>query len=306
MDTIMPPQPPKPLKDKLFQRIETEQVAPRSKLFFLGRECAVWLFWMISVVMGALAISVTEFVVSHQQYALYQATHDNFFTFVVDVLPYLWILTFAVMAVVAVYDLRHTKYGYRYPVWVILASSVVMSFAGGSAMQYFGFGYELDEHLGRYLSLYTSQGKLEQQMWQAPAEGRLIGRQVYSTLAPTSTIVFEDVSGQRWRMEIDELDPADIELLDDENPVRLLGTVENGEMGIFHACGALPWQFGPGMTTGKINDENLAFMHRMGAHMVKNNNSKDNSGDDELEETVLANSGHCAEVVKKRGLGALK
>ena len=69
-------------------RIGCGEVSPRSRRFFQTRECAVWVLWLISVVVGALAVAVTFFVLNHRQYALYEATHENFFTFMVEVLQW--------------------------------------------------------------------------------------------------------------------------------------------------------------------------------------------------------------------------
>lgn len=260
------PQSNKPLKDTLFQRIEKEGVCPHSRLFFHSRECFVWFFWFISVLVGALAVAVSAFVVTHSQYALYEATHDNFLTFMVEALPYLWIIVFGLMVYVAVYNLRHTKRGYRYPVSVILLSSLLLSFAGGSALQLFGFGYTIDDILGQNMSLYMSQKKFEQKLWQTPEEGRLLGKQVFSTVAPTSTIIFEDMNGQRWRMDVSELQERDIELLASEQTVRLLGKEQNAELHIFHACGAFPWMIERGVTMADMNAERQAFIDRVYHH----------------------------------------
>lgn len=259
----------KPLKQCVFERIESENVCPRSRLFFHSRECFVWFFWFLSIVAGALAIAVSLFVVMHHQYALYEATHDNFFTFMVEALPYLWLLMFGTMVFVAVYNLRHTKHGYRKPVWFIIASSVVLSFAGGSALQLFGFGYKVDDLFGRYVALYTSQGKYEQRLWQDPAEGRLIGVQVHSTLAPTSTVIFEDITGTRWVLSVTELSPRDLETLASGQTVKLIGASTDQTLHQFHACGAFPWVIERSMTTEELTAQRAAFMARVEEHARK-------------------------------------
>jgi hypothetical protein len=91
----------------------------------------VWFLWFFSVLFGALAVAVTLYVLMNHQYALYEATHNNLFTFIIEVLPFLWLFIFGLMTLVAIYNLRHTSRGYRYPVSVILASSLLLSLAGG-------------------------------------------------------------------------------------------------------------------------------------------------------------------------------
>lgn len=258
------------LKVSVLERLEKDRVCPRSRLFFQFQEIVVWVLWVLSVVVGALAIAVSLFVFTYYQYALYEATHDNFFTFLVDVLPYLWIVIFGLMVLAASYNLRHTKHGYRYPVWSILLSSVVMSVVGGFTLQYFGFGYEIDESLGHWVPAYRSQEKYEHQLWQQPQAGRLFGRQVLSTLAPTTTIIFEDNQGTRWQMRVTELDDDDLALLATAKPVRLIGKVLDDEERIFHACGVFPWMMDDySVTMDDMQRERQRFIQHVIQHMRK-------------------------------------
>lgn len=229
-------------KDKVMSRIECEGICPRSKTFFKTRECAVWALWAVSVVVGALAVAVTLFVIAHRQYALYEATHDNFLTFMVEALPYLWIVMFALMVGVAVYNLRHTKGGYRYPLWQIFGSSMVLSLAGGATLHVFGFGYFIDHELGEQMRMYTSQEKMEMRMWQNPEDGRLLGK-VSAVPLPSEApgvVTFTDVSGKDWKVDVSDLAPHELDLLTKEENVRLIGVMTEGDM-LFHSCGAFPW-----------------------------------------------------------------
>jgi len=255
-----------PLKETLFKRIETEGVEPRSRILFRCHECMVWFFWVMSIVVGAFAVAISLFVITHRQYELYEATHDNFFTFVVDALPYLWIVVFGLMIFLAVYNFRHTKRGYRQSPVLLVLSSVVLSFAAGSAMQLFGMGYTVDDLLGKNMVFYMSQEKLESRIWQAPEEGRLLGRQVFSTLSPTSTIVFEDSTGKRWGINVRELLVRDLELLSEGKTVRLLGKAKNQELRLFHACGVFPWMVDKNVTRGEMSAEREAFMRSVYEH----------------------------------------
>ena len=253
----------KSLKSSVLSRIESDQVCPKSRLFFQSRECSVWFLWLLSVIFGAFAVAVTLYVLMNNQYSLYEATHDNFFTFLVEVLPFLWVGIFGLMTFVAIYNLRHTSRGYRYPVSVILASSLVLSLAGGSALQLFGLGYTIDHMLGKSMKMYVSQEKLEERVWQMPEDGRLIGNQVFATLSPTSTIIFEDVTGQRWQVMIDELEAYDIELLAKEGKIKLLGKVLDENIYKFHACGAFPQMVGEDMNMNKMSQERQRFVDRV-------------------------------------------
>jgi hypothetical protein len=256
------PNDTKNLKNTLLQRIEEENVRPHSRMFFRSRECVIWALWLVSVGVGALAVAISAFAVTHRQYGLYEATHENWFTFMVEVLPFIWVIVFGVMAFLAVYNIKHTKTGYRYSVTTVLASSIVLSFATGSALQFFGLGYSIDSVLGEQMKMYMSQEKVERQLWQQPEEGRLIGKQVATTVATSSVIVFEDSVGGRWRVEVHELLPTDIQLLASGKNVRMLGEPMGEDVHIFHACGVFPWMMNREVTMRQMNEQRESFVLR--------------------------------------------
>lgn len=231
----------------------------------------MWSLWFVSVIVGALSLAVMEFVILHRQHAFFEATHDSFLTFMIAVLPYVWIFTFVLMAGVAVYNLRHTRRGYRKPIWFILVSSIVLSFAIGSALHLFGVGYWVDQKLGQYLALYNSQSKLERQLWQAPTAGRLLGKQLYSTTEPTMLVIFKDASGQFWQVIVSELNHEERVFLSSGQKARLLGTMVPAPVPTFHACGAFPWIYesegGESALPGR--DERELYVARMRQHLLK-------------------------------------
>lgn len=257
------------LKESVFATIDSENVCPRSRWFFVCKDTLVWVFWGLSVLVGAFAVAISLFVITHSQYALYEATHETFFTFILEALPYVWIVLFLITAYLAVNNLRCTKRGYKYAVWQVLVSSVVVSLAGGAVLQLFGFGYALDKKLGEGMDMYMSQDKMEKKLWQAPDDGRLIGRQVLSTMTPTSTVIFEDLKGVRWNLNVSELAPMDLNLLASEKMVRIVGTTSNISTRQFHACGAFLWILDREMKLEELNAERQAFVERVYQHKDK-------------------------------------
>ena len=228
-------------KGSVMSRIECGDVCPRSRTFFQTRECVVWALWGLSVVVGALAVAVTFFVFTHRQYALYEATHDNFFTFMVDVLPVLWIIVFGCMVGLGAYEIRHTKRGYRYPLWQIVGSSMILSLAGGAALHLLGLGYSTDHMLGQKMNMYNSQDKVEQKMWQNPQEGRLFGHFVGPLPPPSTLVSFKDIAGEEWQVHVGELSDSERGFIERQETVRLLGKITNDDMNVFYSCGAFPW-----------------------------------------------------------------
>ena len=285
-------------------RIECGEVCPRSKTFFKTRECAVWVLWVISIVVGALAVAVAFFVLNHRQYALYDATHDNFFTFMADVLPLLWIMVFGLMVFVGVYELRHTKRGYKYPLWQIFGSSMVLSLAGGAALHLFGLGYSTDHILGQQMSMYNSQEKIEEKMWQAPDEGRLLGRFGRPLPAPSALVRFTDVAGNEWGVNVDELSLQERELLEHDEMVRLIGQITDGEEGVFYSCGVFPWMLDKPMSREDLRAAREMFQMKIegykerSEHMMYRLEGEEGNEDDENDEAETP----CGEIEPVRRL----
>ncbi len=250
-------------KSSVMSKIECGEVCPRSRRFFQTRECFVWALWALSVVVGALAVAVTLFVFTHRQYALYEATHENFFTFIVEVLPFVWIVVFGLMVAVGVYNLRHTKRGYRYPLWQIFLSSMVLSLAGGAALQLFGLGYAADHMLGERMDMYDSQEKIEKRLWQNPREGRLAGAAREVLIPPATLVPFKDIEGMEWSVRVKDLSEPEVRLLLEEKPVRMLGIVSEDGSGEFLPCVVFPLRAPNEHSLEDLKQEREEFMHRM-------------------------------------------
>lgn len=228
------------LKASVFDKIVTEEVKPRAKWVYSTQEYAVWVMWALTVILGALSVAVAFFVVSHQRFALYELTHRDFMAFVVDVLPELWLTLFALMVAFAVFNMRHTKRGYRYPLWQILGSSLVLSLAFGTLLHMAGVGFSMDKQIGLWAKSYPSQEKMELKWWQNPEEGRLVGTMIMVRESGSTDARFIDAKGTAWQLELDELHDFERGLMERGEKVRVFGQVLGSGM-IFHVCGAMPW-----------------------------------------------------------------
>jgi hypothetical protein len=231
------------LANAVLERITTEQVTPHSRLFYIAKEAGVWTLWLLTVVFGALAVAVTATVAVYRYATGYELTHNSLLGYAAEVLPYLWILVFSAMAFLAVYNLRHTKRGYRYSLVTIVGSSLVFSVGGGLILHGVGFGFSLDHLIGTYVPSYLSQDKVELRIWQRPEEGRLVGvvTRNYSGVNADGSVHFRDVQNGEWTLIVRELPPRDAELIISGEQVRLFGELITLAPPVFHVCGVLPW-----------------------------------------------------------------
>lgn len=229
------------LKTKILQRIECGDICLKSRLSFKSREWILWSLWLFTVVVGALAVAVSFFVLLQQTYSLYEVTHSSFERFFIETLPLFWISVFFLMVIFAVYNLNHTKNGYRYPLWQIFGSSLVLSLVGGVLLHLAGTGFILDKQIGLLTAYYESQEKREQKLWQQPGQGRLHGHYISSNQSESKFLVnFQDYESVIWQLNIDELDGEEVSLLHSGSRVKLWGEVTNIEPPHFYTCAVLP------------------------------------------------------------------
>ncbi len=266
MNTLNNNQQNSSITSRILDRIATEHITPRRRLVFVLREWGVWILWFLTVLIGALAVAVSLYVAMNAEYAMFEATHANFFTFVIEVLPYVWLGLFAVMSLVAIKQLRHTKHGYRYSTATILGSSLLCSIVGGGVFHYMGFGFALDGLLGKQIGYYMSMEKMDLKMWQKPEAGRLVGVLVPrpETTQSDTPLMFEDIRGVRWEIGDSELTDREMYLLMNVMRVRLLGT--STAPGLFHVCGVFPWMFDRPMARSEMEQERAEFDARMRFH----------------------------------------
>lgn len=239
------PQDNQDLKNKILQKIESESLCPKSRWFFNCREGLVWLFWGLVIVVSALSVAVTTSALKYGNYAFYEATHPSFFAFALEILPYIWLIIFAVMVILAIYNIRHTKKGYRYALWKIIGGTLLLSVVTGGLFHFLGLGFVLDKELGKMSSSYTSQEKFELRFWQNPKAGRLVVElEEINTENPlTEIMTLEDIRGGVWEVNVSSLSLEDLNLLNHGKQVRLIGQpTQDGEVN-FHACAAFPWVF---------------------------------------------------------------
>jgi len=258
-----------PLCDSVLGRIESERVTPSSRFKFECMNYGVWFAWALSIIFGAISVAVLVYIGTHARFALHEATHETPISFFVEILPYVWIVTFAAMGACAYFNMRHTKCGYRYPVWQLLFSSVIFSVIGGVVLHVFGAGYAIDTQLGKKMpAAYRSLENAELGMWQSPSDGRLLG--VFNTMDEADELyIFVDKDGQQWSIQTAELRTPDRELLSSGKTVRVLGTTTDTQTKLFHACGVFPWMYDKNASLKDMEQDRRVFVERMYEHMEK-------------------------------------
>ncbi len=259
------------MKDAVLKRLEAEGITPRSRLYFMAHEYALWGAWLATVALGAVSLAVLSFSSVYMGYALYEATHDNLLTFLIDSLPFLWLIALALMIFAAHFNLRHTKRGYKYPVILVIGSSLGFSVVGGVVLHYLGAGYYFDRFLGEVSGAYESRLEFEAHLWQAPKQGRLVGRaELPDEAGVIKGLIFTDIEDESWQLIPEGLNEREAEMLRSGRKVKIIVATssETGENARI-TCGVFPWMMDEVPVIAKFKENRDRFVKRVEERRAK-------------------------------------
>jgi hypothetical protein len=261
------PEPSLHLEQAVMEKIENEHVAQVPRWKFVLSEYGIWILWGFSVFVGALSFAVILFFITHAGFSFYEATHEDISHFMIEVLPYLWFLLFALMAILAHYNLRHTKRGYRFEVWQVLVSSIAASFVGGLLLHTIGVGFLVDDFVAKRMPMVPTLERIEMHMWQSPEKGRMIG--IYQGDGDSDeddVVIITDDAGTTWKLDTSELPPPDLATLFSGERVRIIGLPSPTMEGYFVGCNVFPWLLNKEVTFEDMRTEREDFLAKMRAH----------------------------------------
>src|SRR3989344_8809285 len=102
------------LGHKIIETIKDEGLRPKPRWQFLLKNYVLWGLTLLAILIGSLSFAVIIYMFVNSDWEVYALVADNITAYVFLILPYFWILFLALFALVAYYNLRHTKNGYRF------------------------------------------------------------------------------------------------------------------------------------------------------------------------------------------------
>ncbi len=250
------------LQSSVMERIKSGEVCPRSRGWFTCLECFVYSAWLVSVLIGAIALAALFYIMIHGWYSFYELTGMSRFGMVLAYLPVVWIVVLIGTVGLAYKNFRTTRRGYRYPVWLVLVACIGMSFIGGAAFYWLGVGQVVDTHLGERMSLYTSSLQQEIAFWDQPDDHRWRG-----ALASTSAgWILTDRTGAEWMVSVMHLPVGAHQLPAEGALVHLLGT--STQPGMVTACALSQWPVDATRTAAQLAQERAALRAQLAAHQL--------------------------------------
>lgn len=196
-------------------KIKEKNIRPEPRWKYLAKKYSVWLSFFAVALFGAAVFSVAYFLVSQLDWDL-PAAHRFSFFYYLSLVPFLWLVPFAALALLAFFSLRKTENGYRYDFWKIAAAALGTILLFGLLATHAGFGGKMNGAMVHGFSGYGRLVATKESQWSQPEKGLLAG--TINSVSEDS-IDLRDFSGKDWQI-----------LINDKTVVRPMANLESGEM----------------------------------------------------------------------------
>jgi hypothetical protein len=183
------------------EKIKEKNIRPEPRWKHLVKKYSTWLLFFSAVLFGAAAFSAAYFLVSELDWDLYVAVHRYSFFYYLSLVPYIWIMPFAILAVFSFFGLRKTENGYKYSFLKIILLVLGLLIVLGGAMAFSGLGGKMNMAMTREFSGYGKLVTTKESQWSQPENGLLAG--TVNSVSKNS-IDLRDLSGKEWQVAYDE------------------------------------------------------------------------------------------------------
>ncbi len=185
--------------DNLLEKIQEEQIEPKSKWSFIAKDGFIWGLGIASLILGAVALSVMTSILRNTDLSFAESLGHSLPKFLFLVLPYLWIVLLGVFLVVAHHQVRKTKSGYKYKLPVVLLALFGGSILLGGFLYQVGIGQALDERFVEKSPMYRQIANRKVNLLTNPEKGVLAGRVIE---VASEELLLEDIKKKTWRVDV--------------------------------------------------------------------------------------------------------
>lgn len=225
--------------EKVIQKIDQDKLVPIARWHFTLRNSGFWTLWGLSIILGACATAATIFVFLNSGWTYRAVTHNSLFKFILDVIPFFWIVSLVAMIAFGYFNIRHTKRGYRFSFYLVVLLSVVISFIGGTLIYAAGIARNID-NIRRPLPFSRPIMSVKEGSWNNPEAGLLAG-EVVSFDEKESVFKVKLFSGEEKNVSTVELSEENLEILEEGKKIRIIVGPVAQDSNVFIACAVLPW-----------------------------------------------------------------
>lgn len=159
------------LSQKVLNKIKEDKLCPTPRWQFLCKNWFIWTLGILALFIGGLAMSVVIFMIVNNEWDLATYVSDSRAVFIAATLPYAWIILLGAFIVLADYQIRNTKRGYRIGTIYLVAGSLGLSTLLGGVFYVAGAGEIIDDAFIKHVPYYADVGNRRGHMMMQPERG---------------------------------------------------------------------------------------------------------------------------------------
>ena len=181
---------------KIIEKIKEAHIKPKPKWEFLLKNYVIWAIFALTIFIGSLATGVMIFTIRHAEWENYPA-EEGFFQQLLINLPFFWLIVLIIFIGVGLYNLKHTKKGYKYNPLFIVFISIIISIVIGSVIYATGGGEKLEDAFYHRFPFYQNIMRPQSRLLINPKGGRIAGIIVEVN---QEYIAIKDFRGNVWKI----------------------------------------------------------------------------------------------------------
>jgi len=232
---------------KLLQRIKTEKIVPKSKSRFIIKNIIFWIIFIISLIIGGLAVSIILFAFIENELDLINNFTGSKLKMFLSFLPIFWIISAIIFLVLSIFGVRYTKTGYRYSPFLIISINIILSIILGITFYFTGGAKTIEQLFAKNISIYNSVEEKKVALWSNPEQGFLSGK-IIEKNKENDFFTLEDFNQKKWKIEFKNADIKNRVTIQEKEQIKIIGKISQDD--IFIAKEIRPWE-GQGMQRNK-------------------------------------------------------
>lgn len=209
---------------KVLQKIKRGHIQVIPKWHFLLKNYTIWILCLASILIGGFGFSVLLFLIQNSDWDIYGYIHKSFVEYLIIVLPYVWLAFVLFFTLVACYNARHTKFGYRYRTFWLVGIGIIGSLIFGLILNFAGLSLTIDKVFLSKIPFYDKIVHHHDKYWMNPGHGLLGGK--IMNIGTNTTFILQDFRARNWTVLFNRAPAAKRERIEEGNMVKLIGTME--------------------------------------------------------------------------------
>ena len=191
---------PSKLSASVIKKIQEMHLRPQARSIVLLRRSLFWIFFVLSVFIGAKAVAFTFHIVAMADVPMLFEHRPPPPRMLKQMLPLFWVSSFLLFVAVASWSLQHTPKGYKWTLPKILAVNILLSVLIGYFFYATGIARMLDRKILSVIRPGISAEHYRERLWNHPQEGFLRG--TMKERQDETHFLLRDPRGREWRVEV--------------------------------------------------------------------------------------------------------